>query len=463
MSIVATSSATCQINGFMAGVPAIGANETMATAARCLTDLTARIGQYGFGRGLSAIVAAGVGMRLLLRALHGTANYHGEGYGFFFDLAANLAAGRGYQLAEGELTAFRVPGYPLFLLALTEGQWQPWLIITAQALLGGLTAIAAALIARDLFGSRAGLLAGAAAAFYPYYLWHDTALQETALVTCLTAWATLVLLRLARSGTLRLALLAGALLGAAVLTRETTLPFALLAPLWAGRHVARLRGVRRGMVAAGAILTVLGAGLTPWLVHTTNEYGEPVLGSEFGAALYAGTDPLLFSFYPDGSVDDSRAAIFARLPLAYAAQLAATDQPPLARDHLYRDWALERIAADPAGFAARSVRKVWIAFRPLPSPLHGMAENLAYVVIWVPLLLLGLAGLWSARAQWRRDLLIYAQFGAFIAITGVLWAQTAHRVFLDLYLMIYAAGFVSRWIDRRRSGPELADQALRSA
>ena len=435
----------------------------MAKAAAMLTDLIVRIGHYGFRRTLGVIAGAGIALRIVLRMAHGTANYHGEGYGFFFDLAAGLAAGHGYQLVPGQLTAFRVPGYPMFLLALTGGQWQPWVIITAQALLGGLSAIAAALIARDLFGVRAGLLAGAAAAFYPYYLWHDTALQETALVTCLTAWATLVLLRLARSGALRLALLAGVLLGAAVLTRETTLPFALLAALWAGWHVARLRGVRRGMVTAGVIAAVLGAGLAPWLVHTHREYGEAVLGSEFGAALYAGNDPLLFAYYPDGSVDDSRAAVFTHLPAAQAAQLAATNLSPLGRDHLYRDWALERIAADPASFVARFVRKVWIAFRPLPSPLHAAVENLAYAAIWVPLLLLGLAGFWSARAQWRRDLLIYAQFGAFIAITGVLWAQTAHRVFLDLYLMVYAAGFVSRWADRRKSAPEQPDQAFTSA
>ena len=97
---------------------------------------------------------------------------------------------------------------------------------------------------------------------------------------------------------------------------------------------------------------------------------------------------------------------------------------------------------------------MWIAFRPLPSPLHGGAANLAYAAVWVPLLLLGLAGLWQSRANWRRDALFYAQFAAFIAITGMVWAQTAHRVFLDLYLMVFAAGLISRWlgIGARHSG-----------
>ena len=406
----------------------------------------ARLERWRFGRALGLIAGIGFALRLALRWEHGTANYWAEGYGFYFDLARNLAQGRGYQLVAGELTAFRVPGYPLFLLAVTGGGWHPWAIVTAQALIGALTVVATGLIARDVFGRGAGLIAAVTCALYPYYLWHDTALQETALVTCLTAWATLVLLRLAQSGALRLALLAGALLALAVLTRETLLPFALCAALWAGWRVASLRDAARGFLTGASVLAVLAAGLIPWLLHTHREYGEYVLGSEFGAALYAGSDPLLFAAYPDGSVDDSRDIVFTALPQADKAALAAVGARPLLRDHWLRDRAVARIAADPVSFATRFARKVWIAFRPLPSPLHGALANLAYALIWVPLLLLGLAGLWRARAQWRRDMLFYAQFAMFAGISGMLWAQTAHRVFLDLYLMVFAAGLVSAWL-----------------
>lgn len=89
---------------------------------------------------------------------------------------------------------------------------------------------------------------------------------------------------------------------------------------------------------------------------------------------------------------------------------------------------------------------MWVAFRPLPSPLHGRAENYAYALVWVPLLLLGLAGMWRTRRDWQRLNLIHAQFVLFAGITAVLWAQTAHRVFLDLYLMVFAAGFIAAWL-----------------
>ncbi len=407
-----------------------------------MRDGAARLEAARFAPALMMLAALGFSLRMALRWQHGTANYWGEGYGFYWDIARNLAAGRGYELAGGTMTAFRVPGYPLFLLGVTGGGWHPWAMVTAGACLGALTVAATGLIGRELFGRAAGLIAAGLCAAYPYYLRHDTALQETALVTCLTAWACVLLLRLPARGRLRLALLSGVLLAAATLTRETVLPFALLACGWSAWRVTALAGKRRGLLAGAAMFGVIGAGRAPWLIHTHREYGEYVLGSEFGAALYAGSSPLLFSAYPDGSVDDSREIVLRALSPGEQAALASAK--PLQRDHWLRDAALRQIAADPLGWAARGLRKVWAAFRPLPSPLHGPADNLAYALAWVPLLLFGLAGAWQARRDWRRQGLIYAQFAVFAGITAVLWAQSAHRVFLDLYLMVFAAGFIAQ-------------------
>lgn len=408
-------------------------------AVKVMRDGAGRLERARFGPVLATLAALAFVLRMALRWQHGTAGYLTEGYALTWALARGLAQGHGYAVIAGEPTGFRVPGYPLFLLVVTGGEWHPWTIVTAQALLGGLTVAATGLIARHLFGRGAGLIAAGICAVYPYFVWHDTALQETALVTCLNAWAMLVLLRLADSGALRLAVLAGVLLAGAVLVRETMLPFTLFAAVWAGWRVTAQRGRVRGALAGASMLAVLVSGLTPWLLHNHRVYGEYVLGGEFGAALYAGSSPLLFSAYPDGSVDVSRGRIFAALPPPAPAPAEAG---PLWRDHWLRDAALRQIAADPLGWAARGLRKVWVAFRPLPSPLHGTAANLGYALAWVPLLMLGLAGAWQARGDWRRQGLIYAQFGVFAGITAALWAQTAHRVFLDVYLMVYVAGFI---------------------
>ena len=36
----------------------------------------------------------------------------------------------------------------------------------------------------------------------------------------------------------------------------------------------------------------------------------------------------------------------------------------------------------------------------------------------------------------------------------MIWAQTAHRVFLDPYLMVFAAGLVSSWLGIRPLQPQ---------
>ena len=38
---------------------------------------------------------------------------------------------------------------------------------------------------------------------------------------------------------------------------------------------------------------------------------------------------------------------------------------------------------------------------------------------------------------------IYAHFALFCALTAVIWAQTSHRSYLDVYLMVFAGGFIT--------------------
>jgi 4-amino-4-deoxy-L-arabinose transferase-like glycosyltransferase len=122
--------------------------------------------------------------------------------------------------------------YPAFLAAVTSGQKAFLPIVLAQALIGVATVWCAALLAREMFGSTAATIAATITALYPYYVVHDTALQETSLYTFLMALAVLLLLRARLNGSGMIAGCASLTLGAAVLTRANLAPFALLAPLW---------------------------------------------------------------------------------------------------------------------------------------------------------------------------------------------------------------------------------------
>ena len=56
--------------------------------------------------------------------------------------------------------------------------------------------------------------------------------------------------------------------------------------------------------------------------------------------------------------------------------------------------------------------------------------------------------LWHRRRQWREDAPIYAHLATFAAISAVLWAQTSHRSYLDVYLIVFAAGMLDRVWER---------------
>ena len=134
-------------------------------------------------------------LRMIARLHTGAADFWVNGYTFFFDMAQSIAAGKGIAI-EGIRTASRVPFYPIFLAAVTLGHEAFWPIVIAQSMIGAATAFCAALLARQMFhgpwAAKAATLAAAITAVYPYYVVHDTALQETALFTLLTLMAVIL-------------------------------------------------------------------------------------------------------------------------------------------------------------------------------------------------------------------------------------------------------------------------------
>ncbi len=412
----------------------------------------ARMGARGaFARWLAVIALSGMALRLAVRAVTGTASYWQDGYTLFADLALSLSQGHGYAWPDGTATAFRVPLYPM-LIALTSGGTgaDPWPLLVAQALASAGIIVCTAVLARQRFGDRAGLVAAALCAVYPYYAWHDLSLQETGLFTFLAALATVLLCAAREKHRPALALLAGVVLGLAILTRATLLPFAIAGCLW----LALPEGDRPAwrLASAGLAFAALALTLAPWLLRAHDITGRYGLGTEFGAAVYAGNHPLTFADYPDRSIDLSRAKVFAAIPPAERAQLDAMGTDETAQGDWYLSKGLAWIAAHPGQFAQGALRKLWAASGPLPSPRHGWLGDLGYAACWTPLLVLGLAGLWRERHMWRRDLPIYAHFATFAGITAVLWAHTSHRSYLDVYLMVFAAGVLAKAFERWRSG-----------
>ncbi len=362
-----------------------------------------------------------------------------NGYTMFFEIAQSIAAGKGIALANGVSTAVRVPLYPILLAGLTLGHQRVWPIAIAESLIGAATALYAAVLAREIFagpqGERAAMWAAAITAVYPYYVVHDTALQETSLFTLLTLVAVILALRVARSGAAATAALCGLILGLDVLTRAPIAPFAALVPMWL---VARRR-IAAGLLCTSALVMTV----SPWLIRNALVVGGPVLTTEAGYELWNGNNDLLFRTYPLQSVDVSIGAHVDTLDALDAKALPPPGSSDVTVDRWFRQRALEYMRAHPGLTVVNGFRKIGAAFDWLPTPRRSRAQTAIHALSFGPVMVLGICGMWSRRAHWRDDSLIYLLFAQFLVVTAIYFGQTNHRVFLDVYWIVFAAGAIA--------------------
>jgi 4-amino-4-deoxy-L-arabinose transferase-like glycosyltransferase len=404
-------------------------------------------------------------LRFVVRWHSGETDFWVNGYGFFFDLAQNIAAGKGIAL-EGRPTAFRVPVYPIFLAAITFGHKGFIPIILAQSFVGAATVLCTALIARRMFGDIASMIAASLAAIYPYYVVHDTALQETSLYTFLTALAVLLLMQIRRKGSAAMAVCAGLTLGAAVLTRANLAPFAVVAPLWlivprGSKAIGWRRGVWTCLLCTGAMaLTV-----SPWLARSYWLTGSPTLSTEGGFSLWEANNPFTFSHYPIESIDRSEEVAFAALSPEDRAEIQALDPNEAAVDQWFLRKGLDYMREYPWQTVVGGFRKLGAAFCLLPSPRRNFWPTLGYFLSYGPVMILGLLGMWTGRQQWHEHLIFYALIATFGAVTAVFYGHTNYRVYLDVYLIVFAASILERFWIRSLSygGPSVLDFIKKSA
>jgi len=407
------------------------------------------------GRHLVWIVLFAFAARVAVRGYTGEQDFWEHGYRFLFILAQNIAAGTGISMDGDTLTAFRVPLYPIFLAVVTFGHHSFLPVLLAQSLIGAGTVLCAALIARQLFGDTAAIIAGTLTSIYPYYVVHDTALQENCLYTFLLALAVLQLIRVRRSGSVLTAMGGGLALGAAVLTRANLAPFALLAPAWlalcgGSDSVLWWRRVQVAVICAGvAMLTV-----APWLMRSDQLTGSVTLSTQSGYFLWLGNNAYTFSRYPQESIDRSQPVAFAALSLQEKKELAALRDNEGLTDEWFRKKALDYMREHPWRTLDNGFRKVVAAFDWLPSPRRSFWPSLVYALSYGPVMILGIWGMWVGRRHWPEHSIFYLQFISFAAVTAVYFGHTSYRSYLDVYWMIFAAGVLaahpSLWAIARR-------------
>lgn len=210
----------------------------------------------------------------------------------YMQLARDIAFGDGIQRAF-----FMSPLYPHLVAAVWKltGNPEMWMRIL-QILFGAASALLTLLIARRLFDTGTGVLAGVLTALYAPLVFYDGLLLTESLQTLLlTAHMLLILLALKRSQA-GWWVTAGLLLGLAAVTRANVLlflPVFLIAWMFTSWLRASVRVSHLAYYAAAVLLT-----LAPTTVHNAAEEGVFIpVTSSLGYNLYAGNNPEADGFY----------------------------------------------------------------------------------------------------------------------------------------------------------------------
>ncbi len=256
-----------------------------------------------FGRRLLAIALAGLVLRVayvMLARRH--APVWGDSVSYHF--GANLLAdGKGfidplrYELAGIHTpSAYHPPLYMLYLAAWSVlGIDGPLTHRLVTCLLGAGVVIAVGFLGRRLAGDRAGLIAAAFAALFPYLWLNDGALLSESATALAVVLVLIAADRFRRDPSVWCAVQVGAAAALCALGRAELvllLPFLVLPLVLTGGNLSsgRDRLVRLG-AAAGAALVLLG----PWVGYNLVRFDHPVtISNGLGATIAAGACDLAF-------------------------------------------------------------------------------------------------------------------------------------------------------------------------
>lgn len=325
------------------------------------------------GRWLLVILALALGVRLAYvyaqvnHGLFAVATFAPDSKRYM-RLAKHLAESGVFAYNGVDSTAADVPGYPLFL-ALVKALCGPELIwiYLSQALLSTATVWLVFILGRRYFSERAGLASAALAALYPMsFAFVAIPLGETLYVFLATAFLALYA---HMRDSWRLALAAGLVAGAAVLTRPVLAGFAGLA----GLAALALPG-KRGK--ALVMLLGLGLALAPWVIRNAVTFHEFIPLSTRGG----------FEFYL-GNAPDSTGGSGGHLSWGHDVK-PPPGPPPGVSDNAWSAQltrkALQGLAERPELFWSRLPAKIWNMWRPTwegASPRNWLLVGGFYILI----------------------------------------------------------------------------------
>jgi 4-amino-4-deoxy-L-arabinose transferase-like glycosyltransferase len=331
------------------------------------------------------------------------------------------------------LFAYRMPGYPAFVLFCNGSTWS---IRGAQAFLDAATSIFALWIGRRVAGEAIGRLASAGVAFNPYLIYFSSLILSETLFTALLALGILGLL----SPRISSRTVAIVVLIASIYVRPSAAGFAAMgsAVAFGWRwHQSRFRIANillAGMVAGG--LTI--AALAPWAVRNELVLGKKIwLTTNDGYTWYDSFNP-----QADGS---SNQAIFRNdADLWYRGEVGRSDY--------LKQKAIDYAVSHPGRVVRLAFAKLARFWSPIPLSADFGGRWL-YVAVGglyaIPLFLFAAVGLWRGKLSRRSKLILLLPAIYFSLVHSVFVGSLRYRVPCDVPLAVLAAAGVVSLFERK--------------
>ena len=413
-------------------------------------------GRWG-SRALWLVLAIGLVTRLILVWSVRDVGLNIADEQHYATIATNLVHGDGFSREPGWPTSIRPPLFPFMVATIWRlaGAGDVTAVRLAQIPLSLLTAWTGYLIGRRLYNDRVGLLAAIGITFYPSLLFSGVLVLSETLFTCLLMLALLACLLVIDRRSPWTALVAGAGVGAAALTRSIMWPsIAVLV----GAVLVGLPGSFRSRVRIVAAL-VLGYAIVvgPWSLRNT------LLQRSFVVVDTMGGLNLMMGNYAHTPEDRMWDAVSLTGEKAWDHLL-----PPLApdgsrwtegtKDKWAQRQAFSYIMAHPATALRRTLLKLadfWGIERDFVAGVeHGLYRPPAWIwvpigiaigVLYVALMVLGVLGLCMSRhANWRAHLLMIGLIVFMSAIYALAFGHPRYHLPLVPILAIYAAVAIDR-------------------
>ena len=330
-----------------------------------------------------------------------------------------------------------------------------------QSLLSAALCVFAYVLAARTLGGRAGLLAASVLAISPALIIDAGSLTTEAVFMCLV-FGGLAWYASAHPVTPRWMAIAGIIFGLASLTR----PVFLLFPLEIALHLWLTQRAHRARLIL-VLLTSYGLMVSTWTVYNVLVWDRFIVGGEgFLSFVHQGITGQVSPQQADETLGVS------------------PETTQVQRDETLRQEIEESIRSDPAGWITHRVKNLGKAYLQPHNTVHFKGKSIQQLAsnwlrkdrslsglidlthtqsFWPKLLLyifhyggllLGAAGMWIKRRQWRALLPLYGMIGYFTGIHLVLLALPRYLFPVYPVFWIFAASFILaawEWRSRRTS------------